>query len=234
MARTQYGSIITDMQGSIGGLTYQHNASGKITRQRPSTVRQSTSKQCDRQSVFSDLVTAWSALTPAQKVTWATLADTYTKYNKWNEEKTLNGFNWFLSCNGYLSLVSEALLTSAPVWESPLSVPSYSLILSAPSISVSFGGGFDYPNHYGIVYMSSYLRTSGLYDRKQLRLVHIEPPGYSYGWSLLSSWESTHGLDWPPTSTSESVYITCAIQMVHGSKGLASIFNLVNSNYTVT
>ena len=47
MARVEYGAIVTDLTGSIGGTTFQRNSSGAIARSRAYTPVNPSQQQSD-------------------------------------------------------------------------------------------------------------------------------------------------------------------------------------------
>lgn len=231
MARVQYGSIITDMKGSIGGLSYQHNRSGKIVRVKPTPHRKSSLSQQSYQSVFTSIVRSWYALTLVQKEAWNTFADTYTKYNVWNEEKTLNGYNWFLSINNYLTLVGETPLISPPTYSTPLAVPSVMLVFEYDEVTINFSGGFAHTSEYLLLYTSPPVRNVSLYDRKLLRLTSIISPGTTTDYDFESEWESVHGITVPISGGDKSLHMIVGVLSVHETKGLASVYSMDIQEY---
>jgi len=232
MARVQYGSIITDMFGSIGGLTYQHNKSGKIVRVKPVPHRKSSVNQQARQTAFTDIIRSWYDLTSTQKYNWNVFANANTKFNVWNEEKTLNGYNWFLSINNYLKMVGETPLVIPPTYATPLAVPTFSIEWDDITNEIAWSPYFAHANEYLLVYMSPFLRSIGLYDRKQLRHVGTVAPGTTASYDWGSDYTSVFGLDPQPLNGDVSLILIVAVLTVHETKGLASVYNIFGEHYS--
>ena len=231
MARVLYGSIITDMMGSIGGLSFQHNRSGKIVRQRAMPTKLPTTSQQSKQSIYVDLIKEWFDIDESDRGLWNAFADSYTRYNKWNEEKTLNGYNWFLAINGMLQIVGDSLRTQPSSWETPLAIPSYQALPQCSIVKIQFDSSFAHTNHYLLIYSSSYLRSESVYDRKQLRLTKVVAKGTDTIIDFTSEWESVHGLSYPPGGSNPMVNILVGVMSVRGTFGYASAFNLERGSY---
>ena len=99
MARVTYGAGVTDYKGSIGGVTYQNNASGAIARLRTKATVNPTASQAAYQNRLSYLVSLWASLTQLQKDAWDTFAAANDHTTPWGDIKTLSGYQWFMSCN---------------------------------------------------------------------------------------------------------------------------------------
>ena len=82
MAKVTYGALVTEINGSIGGITFQTNRAGTIARIRPASFRSRTGKQNTEIANFTSLIAGFSALTLAQKQAWDTFASVHTKETK--------------------------------------------------------------------------------------------------------------------------------------------------------
>lgn len=68
--------VFTQASGSVGGLTYSHNAGGMYTRGRTIPTNPSSTQQQAVRNAMSQLAAAWvSVLTPAQRESWQTYSD---------------------------------------------------------------------------------------------------------------------------------------------------------------
>src|SRR6267154_5450968 len=97
MARIVY--TLGELKGSVAGLTFQNNSSGKIVRQRPNVSKTSSIKQQGAHQNHISLLQSYSQLTNDEKGLWNLYASTYTKVNKFGEDKQLTGQNWYESIN---------------------------------------------------------------------------------------------------------------------------------------
>src|SRR3990167_8787809 len=128
MARIVY--TIGELFGSIGGLTFQRNRSGKTVRMRPTVGKKSTTKQQESHLTHNNLLRGWQLLSLADKNEWNTYADTFTKTNKFGQEKELTGQNWYESINYWRNVLGLSELTTPPAHDLPTSPPTFEILLS--------------------------------------------------------------------------------------------------------
>ncbi len=97
MARVQYGSIITNISGSLGGHTFQENAYGKTVRNKPIPLRPTTEDQLAMRRYFINSQNAWQNLTTLQVNTWNTFASLHPWYSKHNPSSKLSAYAIFMA-----------------------------------------------------------------------------------------------------------------------------------------
>lgn len=234
MARVQYGSIITNITGSIGGTTFQSNSAAKIARLRSTRRKQNTIKQNSKIADFQVNFPAWNVLTQSEKDDWNAFAAANNKTNKWGETKVLNGFNWFQSINLYLNIVNEAPLNNPPVWATPLAISDYTVAAVYDDFSINWAAPFAHTTAYLLLFTSSLLRSVSQANRKVLRLTKIIEPDTTSTIDFLTDWESTHNIPVPITGSPSEKWIFTAILSVHETKGISSAFNTNYGEYEPT
>ena len=221
MARVQYGGIITDIAGSIGGITFQSNAAAKIARLKSTRRKQNTPKQNTRLNDFQLNIPGWAALDQNEKDAWTTFALAHNKTNKWGEVKSLTGFNWFMSINNYLNIVGETPLSAPPVWAPPTNVAAYDVSAVFNDFSINFQAPFTHNNSYCLLFTSPLLRTVSQANRKVLRLTQIGAPGTSTTIDFLAAWQTTHGIAVPIACSPYKKFIFTEILTFHETKGIS-------------
>jgi hypothetical protein len=74
--------VYTQASGSIGGITYAHNAGGAYTRARSIPTNPNTARQQIVRNLMAQLTSAWQeTLTPAQRLAWKVYSDNVTLPN---------------------------------------------------------------------------------------------------------------------------------------------------------
>lgn len=92
--------VFTQASGSVGGLTYSHNAGGMYTRSRSIPVNPNSVRQQEVRSALSSLVTRWgSVLTQAQRDAWEVYAANVPVTNKLGDPTNLSGQQQFVRSN---------------------------------------------------------------------------------------------------------------------------------------
>jgi photosystem II stability/assembly factor-like uncharacterized protein len=228
MARVLYSAEINELKGSIGGTTFQRNKSGTIAKLKSSLVFNPTSKQLSSQGVFNFFVGSWQNLSLADKNLWNDFAAANQKFNYWNLSKELSGFNWYLSLNVNRYLTGQAVLTSPPVYVTPLFCPEFRLFPLTDSLSIMFDSFPEKDNYYLFVYATPPIRSVNLQSRKSLRLIAVIDPTPVLWHDLTADWELFFQMDWPPSDVDGGFQILTAISCVDKNTGIAGQFWLDN------
>lgn len=100
MALVKFGLGVTQMSGSVGGVTAARNASGNYFRARTKPVNPGTDGQHTVRDVIGQLAQYWrDTMTPAERAAWEAYALAVNMQNKLSENIKLSGFNHFIRCN---------------------------------------------------------------------------------------------------------------------------------------
>lgn len=224
MARVIYGESITELIGSIGGITFQRNASGTIARHKPDPPVNPSQGQSDQQYLLTKLVATWPTLTPAQKATWDALASAHDHVSPWGDIKTLNGYQWFLTCNLYCLLASDPIQTSAPAYSPPAPPDAFTLISYEYNLYCQFPSNYSaIPDHL-FVYLTLPIRHNSLKLRKSMFLVDVDDTFNANQLVLTSLFESLAGISWASFQGSADANIICRLLRVQNNTGLTSAF----------
>jgi hypothetical protein len=96
MARIIYSALVENIKGSIAGTTFQSNKYGYTAKKKPNMIKPRSETQQRQQHYMSLAVSAWKALTSAQRTDWETWAATYPQYAKFNPAAELSGYAVFV------------------------------------------------------------------------------------------------------------------------------------------
>jgi hypothetical protein len=225
MARIVYSAEINEIIGSIGGTCFQRNNSGTISRLKninrgkPSLLRQGAN------IVLGNIVKSWSALTLTQQGVWNTWAGLHTKFNYYGVERTLTGFNWFLSININRHLTGQAILSAPPTYVTPGTVPDYTMEPTAVSIEIEWGVWATEADYYCFVFATPPILSQSVKNRAKIRLVGVYNPNGSHYIDLTSDWEDTFGITYPSSTVDGSFYILTSIAAIDKVTGISGQFN---------
>ncbi len=93
-------ALITQISGSLGGMTGSHNRGGNYLRARAIPVNPNSPQQQAVRNAMTDLVGRWGGvLTPAQRDGWSDYAESTPVLNSLGDEVTLSGINMYTSSN---------------------------------------------------------------------------------------------------------------------------------------
>jgi len=170
MARVTYGSGITELAGSIGGVTYQKNASGNIAKLRSNPIVNPTSRQAVYQNNMAKLVAYWPTLSQANKDVWNDLAAAHLHTTPWGNEKALSGYQWFMSINLYRLLGNWIPLDIPIEWVTYNPPNAFTLTPTADTLKIIWDPAYN-PTLHLLIYLSLPLRQSSLKLRRSLFFV---------------------------------------------------------------
>lgn len=92
--------VYTQASGSVGGITYSHNAGGMYTRARAIPVNSNTVYQQAVRNYVKQLVAAWSqTLSEVQRQQWKAYADAVPYVNSLGEPIYINALAMYVACN---------------------------------------------------------------------------------------------------------------------------------------
>jgi len=238
MARITYGALITEIKGSVGGFTFQKNASGTIIRSRPSMNKKKTSKQTIQQTSFFSFLSKYSNLTLAQKNLWSAFAAIHTKSNAFGQIKSLTAQNWYISINQHLQKISEPLINTPPSYTLPTAPGAFSLIMTSTVLKLKFLPIFNPTNESILIWASPPISTTSQVLQKNLRLIAVRniPPFSEI--DIKNEWEDNYNISYPPSGTDDDFNIAVMVQSVEQRTGIASpglfqINKFQNINYGI-
>lgn len=99
MARIKYGSIATEIRGSIGGQTFQGNAYGFTIKNKPNMARLQSQSQNEVHRMVTFITQYWEQITQAQRDAWNAWAISHPVTSKHNPLANLSGYAYFLKYN---------------------------------------------------------------------------------------------------------------------------------------
>lgn len=224
MARVQYGSLVTSLKGSIGGTTFQNNASGSVARSKVNRIQGGYSYQQYPKWVFSEAVSGWHSISAYNRNNWNIFASTLVYSDRWGISRTLTGFNLFvmLYCNQLIA--GNVPLQYAPVSVTSFPVPTFLVTCNASTISVDFTTPIVHTGYTLLIFASVISRAVSLLNRRSMRLVSLVSSGTSEVIDFTSAWESYYQASWPLPGISDRSGILVCICSIQDSTGYSSEF----------
>lgn len=223
MARVEYGAMITNLKGSVGGFTFQENSSGAIVRARPQQKITPTPKQTTAQALHATMLNGWQRLTLAQKQAWNTYAAANTKTNAFGQVKTLTGQNWFESINVIFDQMGIATVNTPPSHSVPSAPPAYTINITDMVIEVIFNPNYQPTDEDLQIWTTPPIRRASEALQNQYRLTSIVT-GDDYGTiDLTSDWEATHSIPWPPAANTACFTIGIMVRSCSRNSGICSV-----------
>lgn len=169
MAIVKFGTTVVGVRGTIGGITYSANASGPHARLWSKCSNPNTPRQSLTRANISGLGALWTALSPAQRLTWKNfgLAPPELDTNSLGEVIYLTGWQWFTRVNQRRQ--AAALPTTSTLPANTAVTPPTTCTLSAShlpggTITLGWTAG-DFPAGYSATLFLAAHPTTGLANK---------------------------------------------------------------------
>jgi hypothetical protein len=222
MARVTYGALITELAGSIGGITFHKNASGNIARLKPNMPMIASPAQAVQQNKLNSLIAIWPTLTLVQKTSWNNLAVAHDHINEFGEVKTLNGFQWFMSCNLNLLQIDQAIILSAPGWSVVAAVDAFTMYVTNVQITINWGHFVNPGADYYVIYASPPIRQNSLKIRKAKFFLEYYTNHNDDIHNITASYIAAFNLVWADFYNTADANIIVRIRKIQNGTGLSS------------
>ena len=228
MARVIYGSIITDIKGSIGGITYQKNGSGTIARLKPRKNKTNTQKQRDQQPRLKTLQKEWNVLELGQKVLWNDFASVNDKIGLDGNPKKLTGYQWYLSINQNRLLFNDTILQEPPVFEVVNPINSITMDYTSGILRYYFDNSINISSYKLLVYSSFVINSVSKFNYESCRLVRKYQTDITLGYIVLESsttksWSEYYNSNFPPNLNNKPFYLIGYIRLISKVSGISSL-----------
>ena len=112
MARAKLSPIVTEISGSIGGVTIQRNKFGVTLRQKPLPANPASVGQYNVRKNIVIIQKAWQALTDAQRLQWNRFSDFSGVGIKRDRSVKMSGHSLYLKYQMLRLLMDRPLLTT--------------------------------------------------------------------------------------------------------------------------
>ena len=172
MARVLYSALITSINGSIGGTTFQRNAYGHTIKKKPNIVNPNTARQAKPRAALQTLAGIWATMSAAQRNAWDAYATANPVASRHNPNAYLTGHAQWLRVN--LLRIQAGFSVLINIVSSAQSVLTY----SGAGITNSAGSlfyGDDATDSLNVMQVNAYLsapvKASQQYDKSRTRFM---------------------------------------------------------------
>ncbi len=115
MAICKYGPLVSEVRGSVGGVTFTAGRFGKVVRARSSPVHAPTNRRTYWKGLLALADAHWiGTLTEQQRLDWRNLAAATDFTNQLDEVYHPTGLNLYVRSNSLLSDTGQARVDAAP------------------------------------------------------------------------------------------------------------------------
>ena len=184
MARVKLSPLLTDISGSIGGMTIQRNKFGITLRQKPIPLNKLTPAQYVVRQHIATIQAAWQALTDAQRLQWNRFLDFSGQTINKDRSVKLSGHSLYLKYQLYRLLTGMSLLTTLTYVPMPTISTVAGITVDVDSLQLELEASCDHtklffmffmsntrhenraPSRHGLRYMSTVVATGTVFQIK--------------------------------------------------------------------
>lgn len=180
--------VMTQMSGSLGGITAGHAQGGIYLRARAIPVNPSSTYQAQIRSAMTAMATRWTqTLTAAQREAWALYGANVATTNRLGDVIFLSGQQWYIACNvprvggdAKISGISTPIVDDAPTTfdRGDPGALGITTLGEAGGLALAIGGAPAWAaidDAYILVYQGKPISAGRNFFAGPYRLVTIEP-----------------------------------------------------------
>jgi len=174
MARVKFSSIISDVSGSVGQVTFQRFYGGSMIRNKPIPRGSITEFQQSSRNFIVQVQAAWSSLTSAQQQAWSNFLSYFPQYQSRAKKVLLSGYQLFLKYNLLRLHAGLSILTSISYVPLTFQIPDYELTLDGTDLYFLFDSAFNPAVSNLLIKISPVRLNPTLTLRPRMRVVQVQ------------------------------------------------------------
>lgn len=96
MARVKLSGLLSDISGSVAGMTFQKSLSGLILRKKPIPLNPQSSSQLNQRSIITYLQNLWISLSQSDRNKWIYFLSWSNQTQNHNSKLLISGYQLFI------------------------------------------------------------------------------------------------------------------------------------------
>jgi hypothetical protein len=195
MASIEFGLVVTNARGKLGGHVFTKSRSGSTLRTKGIPTNPQTTAQQAVRATLGSLSSAWRTLTEAQRDSWNAAVDSFMKTNVFGTAYAPSGKNLYVSLNTNLTNAGQSTISVAP-----LPIEMIAPAISALQWDVSdVGGEFNFANNAAdqtmITFATPNLSPGKYFVKSQYRILQTDTQSVSSAVNCYAAWTARFGAD---------------------------------------
>jgi hypothetical protein len=218
--------LVTDFKGSIKGTTFQRNAAGNIAKGKSNSRFSPSQAQQYELTDFASIASKWNGIGFGYKDEWNVFAGLYDRTDFWGSIKHISGYQWFMSINRALSLISQPLIEQIPGDAAILPVPAYTIDVNDDWIRLDFGSPINISDRYIIINVTGPRRfSSGTSRQQSFYLKQVTGAAVQYI-NFTTEWEALFHQVWATFYNQNNAGVVVFPYSINLSNGVSSAYNV--------
>jgi len=175
MARVKLSPLLTDISGSIGGMTVQRNKFGITLRQKPIPLYKFTPAQITIRAYIATIQAAWQNLTDAERLQWNRFLDYSGQTIKHDRSVKLSGHGLYLKYQLYCLLAGLPLLETITYLPPPSPAANGGIVLAPGLLTLQVTPTLTHTDEFFLFFMSNTRTESQAISKRGLRYMYVTP-----------------------------------------------------------
>lgn len=193
MARIKFSSLVSQVTGSIGGLTFQRGQFGNVIRSKPIGIKSKSMLQLDRRAIMQSIHTAWSVLDDANRKKWKQFIFYSGQTIAADTNILLSGYNLFIKYQFCRLLYNLPLLSAFVYVPLPTLPQSFIVYPFGSKLYIQFDIELQYSSYFFILKISNQRLASQSYSPDNCRFMYCVPSNSAI-FDITASYISNFGL----------------------------------------
>jgi len=141
-AKIQFGMMMTDASGKLGGQVFSKNRAGAYVRTKVTPVNPRTVYQQTARFALSSFSQAWSNLTQNQRDAWNAAVTAFARHDVFGNLRNPSGKNLYVRLNVNLFNTGQAQITDPPVPIGLSEITGFAVTAASPgTVAVAWTSG---------------------------------------------------------------------------------------------
>lgn len=194
--KIQFGGLITDGRGSMGGSTFSRNGSGAYVRLKVTPVNPNTPAQANARANFGANSKAWGAvLSDAQRQGWKSLAQNFPVNDIFGNSVILSGNVLYGKVNNVLRNLGLSAISDPPIDLSVTALETLAVTAAEAlsTIDIAFTVTPLPANHQLYIFASGNLPPGVNFYKNKLRYVGTSAAAQASPFDAGAEWELLFG-----------------------------------------
>lgn len=223
MARVTLSGLITDINGSVGGWTFQNSINGKYVRTRPMQTKRVLTHVPDIQLSPTQLKSFWETFTPTEQADWITFAAATAFTDIFGTPRILTGYQFAFTCIFRQAIMGSLTTGLAPFgFTPPAATPTLTLTANATTLDLADAGLYLNVNEIIWIFLSMPTSKITTSDRRIFRITALPGADFTTPIDLASAWETMTTLNYATQVASGSFYIQGFAFICNTAAGICS------------
>ena len=142
MAKIQFGMMMTDARGKLGGQVFSKNRAGAYIRSKVTPSNPQTLDQQSNRALLGSTSRGWSSLSAAERTSWNAAVVNWPRTTIFGSTAIPSGKSLYVELNKNLAALGETMISTPPTKEDMpiLGLSTVVADISSTTITVNYSG----------------------------------------------------------------------------------------------